>query len=49
VDEFEFYIVEKHLCAIAEASAYVIATPDFCLAAGIVYAGVSECQAPAPY
>jgi hypothetical protein len=42
--------VEKSLCAVATAAALAIATPDFCLAAGVVYAdvGPGTCLPP-PY
>jgi hypothetical protein len=41
-------IAEKSLCAVAEAAALAISTPDGCLAAGIVYGGAqATCPAPA--
>jgi hypothetical protein len=48
LEELEVVIVEKSLCAVASASVLAISTPDFCLAAGIVYGG-AEATCPSPY
>jgi hypothetical protein len=48
LDELEVVIVEKSLCAVAEAAALAISTPDGCLAAGVVYAG-AEATCPSPH
>jgi hypothetical protein len=46
--QLEQLIVEKSLCAVAEASVLAISTPDFCLAAGIAYGGV-DATCPSPH
>jgi hypothetical protein len=48
LDQLEAVIVEKSLCAVAEAAALAISTPDGCLAAGIVYGG-AEATCPSPH
>jgi hypothetical protein len=47
LEQLENVIVEKTLCAVAEASVLAISTPDVCLAAGIAYGGVgATCPSP---
>jgi hypothetical protein len=49
-EDFLAKLVEESKCAVAEAAVLAISTPDGCLAAGIVYAGVeATCPAPAPH
>jgi hypothetical protein len=49
-EDFYAQLVEESKCAVAEAAVLAISTTDFCLAAGIVYAGAeATCPAPAPY
>jgi hypothetical protein len=48
VFDLESEISERALCATATAAALAIATPDSCLAAGVVYADVGEGTCPPP-
>jgi hypothetical protein len=48
VDDLEVQINEKSLCAVAEAAVLAIASPNSCLAAGIVYADVGPGTCPPP-
>lgn len=46
VDDFSVRIEEANMCALASAHAYAMATPDFCLAGGIILTEAQEGECP---